>query len=262
MSLYDDLISNRERLTDSLEKDHLNKLEKALRDLETKIITAVNVNLDTRIALQLRPNIERLIREEYSTWVNNSVNDYDQIAGQILENYGELPIDKKFATLTQGSAQTIAELKRMGFGQLNTLGLETSQILADEIYMSALAGKSFEDVVSSIREKITGSEGIGRSLRTRARQIAHDGIMQFDAQMNAMIALDAGLTNFIYMGNTIKDTRDFCRRNLNRTFSKQEIDQVWASQNWQGKSTSNGLIARGGYNCRHHWQATDPSWDI
>lgn len=263
MSLLEELSEKREKLVDNLEADHLKKLEVAVADLERRIIAEVgSKKLETQIAIQLRPKLLQLLKENYSTWAYESVQDYDKIVKQILENFGELPIDPKFATLTAGNAQTIAELKLLSYNQINTIGLEASSMVADEVYASALTGKPFEDVVKSIQEKISGSVGIGRSLRTRARQIAQDAIMGFDAQVTAIKAEEAGLTHFMYTGNTITDTRDFCRRNINRVFTKAQIEQTWSSQIWQGKSTNNGLVSRGGYNCRHHWSPTDPSWDI
>jgi len=263
MSLIQKLSDKRELLVDNLEKDHLAKLEFAIADLERRIIAEVGSSkLTTNIAIQLRPRLIQLVKENYSTWVYESVKDYDQIAKQILDNFKELPIDPKFATLTAGNAQTIAELKLLSYNQINTIGLEASAMVADEVYASALTGKPFEDVVKSIQEKISGSEGIGRSLRTRARQIAQDAIMGFDSQITALKAEEAGLTHFQYTGNTITDTRQFCRNNINRVFTKAQIEQTWSSRVWQGKSTTNGLVSRGGYNCRHHWSPTDPDWDI
>ena len=263
MALIQELSDKREFLVNNLETDHLAKLELAIANLERRIISEVGSGkLSTKIAIQLRPKLIQLVKDNYSTWVYQSVKDYDKIVKQVISNFKELPIDPKFATLTAGNAQTIAELKLLSYNQINTIGLEASSMVADEVYASALTGKPFEEVVKSIQEKITGSEGIGRSLRTRARQVAQDAIMGFDAQITALKADEVGLTHFMYTGNTITDTRQFCRNNINRVFTKAEIEETWSSRIWQGKSTTNGLVSRGGYNCRHHWSPTDPSWDI
>ena len=42
--------------------------------------------------------------------------------------------------------------------------------------------------------------------------------------------------------------------------TEDEIREEWANNSWAGKSSGDPFIVRGGYNCRHHWVATDPDW--
>ena len=51
-------------------------------------------------------------------------------------------------------------------------------------------------------------------------------------------------------------------REIARSFPDQEIRDIWNNQGWQGKSTGDPFIVRGGYRCRHTWIPTNPEWDI
>tara|TARA_Y100001938_G_scaffold21994_1_gene28391 strand:- start:276 stop:1259 length:984 start_codon:yes stop_codon:yes gene_type:complete len=47
---------------------------------------------------------------------------------------------------------------------------------------------------------------------------------------------------------------------LNRTLTEEQIRDMWNNRAWQGKSTGDPFIVRGGYRCRHTWIPTDPAW--
>jgi len=48
---------------------------------------------------------------------------------------------------------------------------------------------------------------------------------------------------------------------MNTNCKAWPIDPL-TSQTWQGKAQGDPFVVRGGYNCRHHWQPTDPDWDL
>jgi hypothetical protein len=50
----------------------------------------------------------------------------------------------------------------------------------------------------------------------------------------------------------IRDSREFCRNNVGKTFTEEEINSKWQGS-WAGKAPGDPFIVRGGYNCRHHW---------
>ena len=86
--------------------------------------------------------------------------------------------------------------------------------------------------------------------------------MGFDGQFAKYRADELGLTHYKYSGTTVRDSRDFCRRNVNKVYSEEEIRRIWSTQTWNGKAQGDPFVVRGGYNCRHHWQPTDPDWDL
>ena len=104
------------------------------------------------------------------------------------------------------------------------------------------------------------SDRAGNNLRRYASQIAHDSVMQFHGQFTVAKAKEAGLTHFTYTGTLVRDSREFCVGMLNKTLTEEQIRDMWNNRSWQGKSTGDPFIVRGGYRCRHTWIPTDPSW--
>ena len=256
------------------------------------------VLFDTRLAIELRPKIQQAIEQLYLTPVQTFIKDYDQIAGNIIATYGKLPIPSEFKQITEIDLTVIQQLKRLAFTQFQDLGNEFVNTLANEVYQSTLVGRPVRDMIQTIRGKINGiyqqsdskkaqelvnyiannpngaevdtavsqlqtiygRDRLGDNLNRYASQIVQDSLMGFDGQFAKYRADEVGLTSFIYYGSLVRDSRDFCRRNVNRVFTEEEIREIWSSQTWKGKAQGDPFVVRGGYNCRHHWQPVDSDW--
>ena len=118
-----------------------------------------------------------------------------------------------------------------------------------------------EDAVRKLHTQYA-SDRAGNNLRRYASQIAHDSVMQFHGQFTVAKAKASGLNHFTYTGTLVRDSRPFCQNMLNKTLTEKEIRDIWNNQGWQGKSTGDPFIVRGGYRCRHTWIPTNPDWDI
>ena len=118
-----------------------------------------------------------------------------------------------------------------------------------------------EDAVRKLHTQYA-SDRAGNNLRRYASQIAHDSVMQFHGQFTVAKAKASGLNHFTYTGTLVRDSRPFCQNMLNKTLTEKEIRDIWNNQGWQGKSTGDPFIVRGGYRCRHTWIPTKPDWDI
>ena len=118
-----------------------------------------------------------------------------------------------------------------------------------------------EDAVRKLHTQYA-SDRAGNNLRRYASQIAHDSVMQFHGQFTVAKAKASGLNHFTYTGTLVRDSRPFCQNMLNKTLTEKEIRDIWNNRGWQGKSTGDPFIVRGGYRCRHTWIPTDPEWDI
>ena len=116
-----------------------------------------------------------------------------------------------------------------------------------------------EDAVRKLHTQYA-SDRAGNNLRRYASQIAHDSVMQFHGQFTVAKAKEAGLEHFTYTGTLVRDSREFCVNMLNRTLTEEQIRDMWNTRSWQGKSTGDPFIVRGGYRCRHTWIPTDPAW--
>lgn len=102
----------------------------------------------------------------------------------------------------------------------------------------------------------------GENMRQFSGQLLRDGLREFDAQVNAKKAIDAGLTHVKYYGDVIPTTREICRQVLamNKIFTIEEARKLWQRRSWSGKKPGDPIIVRGGYNCRHTWSYVNPDW--
>ena len=134
--------------------------------------------------------------------------------------------------------------------------------LVNFIQEQKIAGKTntedFKTAVDELKQTY-GSTVTGANLAVYSSQIVQDALMGFDGQFAKFRADELGLTNYVYYGTIIRDSRDFCVEHVNKVFTEEEARALW-QQDWQGKSGSDPFLDRGGYNCRHHWQPVDTDW--
>jgi hypothetical protein len=293
-----------EKLADQHEERIINVLYKLEEDVVKEVTRATKGQLvSQRLAIQLRPAIKKLIDESFLDEADTIINrEYNKIAKEVLDRFGEMPIPSKFKSLTEVDLRTINALKYQSFSGFEDIAERFLKVINDEVYQSTIAGRPFEDMVSNIRSHINGvykssnsaeinelvdfinenkfdnakkaqveeavrklhtqyaSDRAGNNLRRYASQIAHDSVMQFHGQFTVAKAKEAGLTHFTYTGTLVRDSREFCVGMLNRTLTEEQIREMWNRRSWQGKSTGDPFIVRGGYRCRHTWLPTDPAW--
>ena len=298
------------RILDKLADQHEQRIIDVLYRLEEDVIREVTRAtkgklVSQRLAIQLQPAIRNLVETTFLDEADTIINEeYNKIAKEVLDTFGEMPIPKKFKSLTEVDLTTLNALKTQSFSGFEDIAERFLKVINDEVYQSTIAGRPFEDMVSNIRSHINGvykqsnvaeinelvdfinenkfdnakkaeieeavrklhtqyaSDRAGNNLRRYASQIAHDSVMQFHGQFTVAKAKDAGLTHFRYTGTLVRDSRPFCRNMLNKTLTENEIRDIWNNQGWQGKSTGDPFIVRGGYRCRHTWIPTNPDWDI
>ena len=298
------------RILDKLADQHEQRIIDVLYRLEEDVIREVTRAtkgklVSQRLAIQLQPAIRNLVETTFLDEADTIINEeYNKIAKEVLDTFGEMPIPKKFKSLTEVDLTTLNALKTQSFSGFEDIAERFIKIINDEVYQSTIAGRPFEDMVSNIRSHINGvykqsnvaeinelvdfinenkfdnakkaeieeavrklhtqyaSARAGNNLRRYASQIAHDSVRQFHGQFTVAKAKDAGLTHYRYTGTLVRDSRPFCRDMLNKTLTENEIRDIWNNQGWQGKSTGDPFIVRGGYRCRHTWIPTNPDWDI
>jgi hypothetical protein len=247
----------------------------------------------------MRPKLKQYIEQTYLIAVQTNIAEYDKSAGWLLATFKEYPIPKEFKEITELDLTTIQQLKRGAYLPFEDLGSEFVNELSQEVYNSTLTGKPTEQMIADLRGKINGvyqstdneeaqelvdfiannpdkteqiktaterlqtiygRDRLGNNFRRYATQLVQDSLMGFDGQFAKYRSDELGLTHYKYTGTTVRDSRDFCRRNVNKVFSEEEIRNTWSSQTWKGKAQGDPFIVRGGYNCRHHWQPTNPDW--
>lgn len=147
-----------EKLADQHEERLLNVLYNLENDVVKEVTRASKGQLvSQRLAIQLQPKIRQAIQDNFLKEADILINDeYNKIAKEVLDNFGELKIPKKFKSLTEIDLQTINALKFQSFSGFEDIAERFLKVINDEVYQSAIAGRPFEDMVSNIRSHING----------------------------------------------------------------------------------------------------------
>jgi len=233
-----------ERLADKHEErlaESLVTLENRVSDLMASAPLKDGQLFDLEWALEARTELRQAISEEYLTQVDSVIRDYGKVADDavdMLGNYSDVVgIDKS----------VVNQLQQMTFQGMEDLGVEYLDVLAKQVYESTLTGATFAQSVTAVQAIV------GTDMARYVKQQIHDSLTQFDATINAKVALDSGAEKFKYRGPDDEVTRDFCDKHVDKVYTIDEMKKIWQGE-WAGKSGSNPFTNRGGYNCRHRWR--------
>ena len=266
---------SRQSILDKLTLNHETQIKKTLEDLEAQIISDIAehkkllstqpfspelLRQKTAITIQLRNDFKKQFQNTFLAESDSLIREYDQLVGEFMKEFGKLDIPDKFKNLTKVDLDTISALKTQTFQGFEEVANTYLTEINTNVYQNVIGGRSFDDMVRDISGKLTGAVDVaGRPMSSHAGQLAHDSIMQFDAQFVKAKASSAGLTHFRYAGTAITTTRDFCQRHIGQVYSEEEIRSIW-SGSWTGKSSGDPFVVRGGYRCRHTWNPVNPDW--
>jgi hypothetical protein len=286
MAANDDYADFLERLTD----EHQRRLSGVLQTLEGNIASYVNSApdrdgqlFDLEWSLQARQEVRRLIEVDFLQEAQSLIDEYIEVANSqfaMLSEYG---------AFTRVAPETIQALQQLSFQGFQAIADQQLDTLATGIYQSTLTGRSKNDLIKELRGQINGvyqqaddeearqlvevaqtatgqrqqdaidklhsiyaRDRLGNNMRRYATQMANDSLAQYSASITKATANEAGVTRFQYYGDVIRDSREFCRNNVGKTFTEEEINSKWQGS-WAGKAPGDPFIVRGGYNCRHHW---------
>jgi len=285
------------RIVDALGTTHERRMLAILQQLEDRLAAyAIQAPVqdgrlfDLAWSIQARADIERILRETYLTEVDSIVRDYDTVVDSVGEMF------EAYESFLGVPDEVVANLKRVSFQGFQDIAVTFSNELANELYQNTLVGRPIEESIRNLRQKINGvyiqsdqaevqrlvniannaegdaseeavrqlhqvyaSDRTGRNMRRYASQMIHDSLMQFDASINVAAGKEVGADRWKYYGSVIQDSRPWCIKHAGKKFSEDQIRDLWANNEWQGKAPGDPFIVRGGYNCRHHWR---PVFDI
>ena len=109
------------------------------------------------------------------------------------------------------------------------------------------SGYTKKQLSDGIKEILSEGGVLDRYFKT----YLYDVISQYDRMVARAMADKLELKHFLYSGNIIKDTRDFCIERSGKVFSVKEAKK-WNDLHWRGKIEGvDVMVALGGYNCRH-----------
>ena len=150
------------RILDKLADQHEQRIIDVLYRLEEDVIREVTRAtggklVSQRLAIQLQPAIRNLVETRFLDEADTIINEeYNKIAKEVLDTFGEMPIPKKFKSLTEVDLTTLNALKTQSFSGFEDIAERFIKIINDEVYQSTIAGRPFEDMVSNIRSHING----------------------------------------------------------------------------------------------------------
>lgn len=262
----------------------LNRLEQNIARYASQAPTQDGQLFDLAWAINARTQIQQQVQSELLSEFQDIVGEYANVSSELttmLSSYG---------SFTNLPSETIAQLQTLSFQGFEEIANTYAQTMSDEIYQYTLTGRSPEEMTQRLRGTINGvyqqadkdeidelvevanfgsdeakieainrlhtvygADKLGNNLRRYANVYMRDSIQQFNAQATMALANEVGADEFQYYGNSMKDTRDFCRKHTGKTYTREEIYDIWESEDWKGKSAGDPFIVRGGYNCRHHF---------
>lgn len=152
-------------------------------------------------------------------------------------------------TLVNGDRQAmIAEIR----GAINGVYQASDQDeIAELVEIAKGDGVEAEKAINALHSKY-GADKLGNNLRRYANVYARDAVMELSAELTIANANEADIDKFRYDGSNIKDTREHCRTHKGKTYTRDEIYEIWQGD-WKGKKAGDPFIVRGGWNCRHFW---------
>jgi hypothetical protein len=252
---------------DKMEAEHIRRLSSSINELENNIrsymeqlqtggggaLTGVKVNL--KQAQAIHKQILQEFETTYGVTVRQMIEDYDELSEFIEGSFSDLNI----ATSFTGLDRTMMDiLKQRTYDDYMEYGVQAQNRIATSMYNAVLAGTSRADLEKTIRGILKGQKDVrGRPMETYAKQHTKDAVMNFYNEVHQKKAEDAGLRHFMYFGDIINTSRQFCRVRVGKYYTKKQIDS-W-THSWAGKRGP-AWDYRGGWNCRHHWRGMDPDW--
>ena len=148
-----------DQLADQHEERIINTLYRLEDDIIKEVTTATggSIDVDTRIAIQLQPKLRTAIENNFLEEADLIINEeYNKIAKDVLDNFGEMPIPARFKNLTEVDLRTINALKYQAFAGFEDIAERFLKVINDEVYQSIIAGRPFDDMVKNIRSHING----------------------------------------------------------------------------------------------------------
>jgi predicted glycosyl hydrolase (DUF1957 family) len=237
----------------------------AIRGLELRIIDLAkelptvksSLKYDLKQAQAFHANILKEFNEVYNENVSEIISEFSKIETFVIS---ELSALKLFEDFSKADKLMFTALKSQLETSFVHLGTSISDKMIQAVYDKVISGGKFSELIDNFRGLLTGSvTQSGRTLSSYAQTYANDSVNGYYAQIHKKKATEAGLTDFLYYGNIMKDSREWCIKHVGKTYTLAEV-KSFETQSWQGKKPGDIFIVRGGYNCRHQFRAVKKEW--
>ena len=279
--IIDEVLDGFDDYMDSASKVLENRIAQRILETKTKdellgLRVVINDDFEELVSLKVREYIKEFdkIAVDTTKMVGDEITPLDNRVASELKAQAYQSIDESVKTGRENvnteivigaiagmTVQAIAQNSRHAISGLfiQTNDLQTTLLQKKLIRLRKATNRKEDDIAkaySALKKKFAGVN-VGSSLNNTVKSGMHDKVMDFDATFIKHRADQAGLTKFKYTGSLVSESRDFCIRNVGRTFTKAEAQSLWSRQSWKGKRSGDPFVVRGGHNCRHFWVPVD-----
>ena len=238
---------------ESLQDNIINDLSQLQTTLGGRLV-GPKVNL--KQTQQLHKKLVREFESQFNIEVDSILGDFSEISNQIENSYKSLGEAAKFTNVDKVMMDT---LRGQTYKQYVQFGEMARDDIANAMYTHVLGGGKFSTLLNTVTGVLTGhKDARGRPMTQYAKQFANDSVMNYHNQVNVSKGEALGLKHFLYYGDIISTSRDFCIKRVGKVYTKRQIG-VWDKMSWAGKAGP-AFENRGGYNCRHHWRPVRKEW--
>lgn len=242
----------RDRFLDSLSRDANGKL----------IYDASNLNRVNNMAATWDYFRESSFRPEVLQFGKDLISIVDVEAGYFMAIGKEFDIPMEFDKVRELIARqvgiTLDRNPSIIQGSYLDRLLQGSQVqdkVTNIVLENVSAKASFTKLKGDLSEVILGTEDVNGAMTKYLRTYAYDTFSVVQRTVDLNMADTYGFNCFVYEGNLIKDSREFCQQHLGEIICRDQFPQFEA-QDWAGKNPDLPFeVALGGYNCRHN-----PMW--
>lgn len=211
----------------------------------------------------IQKEIKSILAKDYMPSIKEYLNTYTSIDKSISglhKSFNELEIDKNILTAARRTIYDQAEFYLTQ--SLNEAYVQPAKYLLMQGITNGITIKQGQDLLKNWNEgdlnagKITSGRKYPR-LQAYTGQIARDSMFQYNGVIQDKIGEQYGLTNFIYVGGLVADSRPLCKHlvGLRRKIALSEIPKL-IEQYPEGvipnTTMKNFPIYRGGWNCLHN----------
>lgn len=131
--------------------------------------------------------------------------------------------------------------------------LQVKLPLMDVISKSINTGALYSGLTKQLNKFVDG-DGNGGVLKNYVRVISSGAAMDYSRSYQQSVATALNMEFYLYAGDLIRNSRDFCIDKAGQYFHHKEIES-WAFESWQGKhkgtTEATIFIYAGGYGCIH-----------
>lgn len=196
--------------------------------------------------------MSKLIKK-FQKIVSNNAGYYQGILGS-TERFSKIKtfvtdlVNRRLGVNNDGSMKTGGYMSDLA--NMTTVRNEIREL----IYKNVLAEAKITDLRKVLQGFIVGDKDTKGIVYKFYSKFAYDSFSQIDRMASAQFASEFNLTQFIYAGIIIKNSRAFCRKKINGIYTIAEgMKWPYESPAPIGISTAtyNPAIDMGGINCKH-----------